>query len=383
MATQTGRVYLSPPDVGSDERDSLLAAFDSGWIAPVGPDLTHFETEFAAIVGAPHAVALSSGTAGLHLALGELGVGRGDDVIVSTFTFAASANPIVYLGARPVFIDSETVSWNMSPQLLSEELHIRARSGRLPKAVVTVDLYGQVADYDAITAACAEFDVPIVEDAAEALGAEHVASDGTVRPAGSFGRYGVFSFNGNKIITTSGGGMVVSRDGDGIEHIRYLATQARQAASHYEHTDIGYNYRLSNLLAAMGRAQLRSLAAKIDRRSEINREYRRLLGGIRGIRFSPVAPFSRSNNWLTCIVVDPKEAGVDRHDIERALADQDIESRPLWKPMHMQPVFKGAEARVDGTSEALFADGLCIPSGSALTGHDQLRVVEVIRDTVG
>jgi dTDP-4-amino-4,6-dideoxygalactose transaminase len=362
------RVFLSSPDVGDAERNALLAAFDSGWIAPVGPDLARFESALHDVVGR-HAVALSSGTAALHLALLAVGVEPGDDVLVSSFTFAASANAIVHCGATPVFVDSETDSWNMSPELLEDALDAAAERGRLPRAAVVVDLYGQCADYGRIVPVCRRHGIAVVEDAAEALGATYRA-----QPAGAFGDVSVLSFNGNKIMTTSGGGALLSPDPDVVERARYLATQARQPAVHYEHTEIGYNYRLSNLLAAMGRAQLERLPAMIARRLEINARYRAAFAEL-PLRFMPVPDWSGWNGWLTTVLFD--DAGA-RDAVMAALDAADIESRPLWKPLHLQPAFRSAPAHVDGTSEALFGSGLCLPSGSVLIDDDIERVIAVV-----
>ncbi len=363
-----GRVFLSAPDVGASERAALLRAFDSGWVAPVGPELDAFEAELAAFVGWPGVVAMSSGTAALHLALAVIGVQPGDEVIVSTFTFAATANAVTYLGATPRFVDSDAATWNMSPALLAAELADRAEAGRLPAAVVVVDLYGQCADYDEIAPLCSRYGVPLVEDAAEALGASYKG-----RAAGTLGDCGIFSFNGNKIMTTSGGGAFVSPDPAIADRVRYLATQARRPAVHYEHTEIGFNYRLSNLLAAMGRAQLERLPAMSARRIAINRFYRDALGDVDGLSFMPIV--DGWNGWLTCVTfADPAARDV----VQSALAAVDIESRPLWKPMHLQAVFADAPARVDGTSENLFAHGLCLPSGSALTDAQVERVADVV-----
>ncbi|WP_276113685.1 DegT/DnrJ/EryC1/StrS family aminotransferase [Desertimonas flava] len=367
-------MYLSAPDVGPLERDYLLRAFDSGWIAPAGPDLTAFESDIAAITGWPGAVALSSGTAALHLALLGCGVGPGDDVLVSTFTFAASANAINYCGANPVFVDSDATSWNMSAALLAEAIDRGRRAGRLPKAAVVVDLYGQTADYDAIAPLLAEHGIALIEDAAEALGATYKD-----RPAGALGDVGVFSFNGNKIMTTSGGGVFVSPDADAADRVRYLATQARQPAVHYEHTDIGFNYRLSNLLAALGRAQLERLPQMSKRRLEINQQYRDVLSDVDGLTFMPVPEWSGWNGWLTCVVLDDTTT---RDAIVAALDAADIESRPLWKPMHLQPVFAGAPVVEDGTSQDLFEHGLCLPSGSILSESDVARVADIVASTV-
>ena len=367
------RIFLSSPDVGPLERDALLRAFDSGWVAPAGPELEAFEQDIAAITGWPGAVAMSSGTAALHLALLGKGVQPGDHVLVSSFTFAATANAVAYCGAKPIFIDSDTATWNMNPQLLADELGQARRRNRLPAALVVVDLYGQCADYDQIVPQCHELGIPIIEDAAEALGATYKQ-----RPAGTLGDTGVFSFNGNKIITTSGGGMFVSPDVAAADQVRYLATQARRPAVHYEHTEIGYNYRLSNLLAAMGRAQLQRLPAMSERRQQINHRYRELLADIAGLAFMPIAPWGGWNGWLTCVEFDD----VTRRDaVQRALEQHDIESRPLWKPMHMQPVFAGCPARVDGTSEYLFDHGLCLPSGSVLTDDQVDLVAKVVLAT--
>jgi dTDP-4-amino-4,6-dideoxygalactose transaminase len=369
------RIFLSPPHMGSDERDLLLGAFDSNWIAPLGPHVDAFERDLCETVGVPHAAALSSGTAALHLALLMLGVGPGDEVLVSAFTFAASANVVAYLGATPIFIDSDTVSWNMDPALLEEELAACAKRGRLPKAAIVVDLYGQCADYDPILAACARYEVPVVEDAAEALGASYKG-----KPAGSFGAMAVFSFNGNKIITTSGGGMLVSEEAALVDRARHLATQARDPAPHYQHSGIGYNYRMSNLLAAVGRGQLRVLRDRVSRKREIFHYYRSALGDLPGISFMPIADYGEPNYWLTCILVDPERFGATREDLRIALEKGNIESRPLWKPMHLQPVFKDCRVRGGPGSEGLFRDGLCLPSGTALTDADIERVSGIIRE---
>ena len=371
------RILLSSPDVGPLEREALLRAFDSGWVAPVGPELDAFEADLAAFTGWSGTVAMSSGTAALHLALLAHGVGPGDDVLVSSFTFAATANAVTYTGATPRFLDSELASWNLDPQLLADELAAADAAGRLPAAVVAVDLYGQCADYDAIVPLCAQYGVPLVEDAAEALGSTH-----RDRAAGTLGDIGILSFNGNKIITTSGGGALLSPDPAVADRVRYLATQARQPAVHYEHTDIGFNYRLSNLLAAMGRAQLERLPGMSARRLAINEHYRRELADVPGLAFMPIAPWStadaggRWNGWLTCVTFDDP---AQRDRVQAALAAADIESRPLWKPMHLQPVFASAPTRVNGTSERLFDHGLCLPSGSVLTDAQVDRVVSVVR----
>jgi pyridoxal phosphate-dependent aminotransferase EpsN len=360
--------------MGNMERELLLKAFDSNWIAPLGPHVDAFEREFCKTIGVFHSVALSSGTAALHLAMILLGVSAGDEVLVSSFTFVATVNAVTYVGATPVLIDSDDISWNMDPRLLEEELKDCARRGKLPKAVIVVDLYGQCADYDSINAICDRFKVPIVEDAAEALGATYKG-----RPAGSFGKVGVFSFNGNKIITTSGGGMLVSEDDVLIDRARHLATQARDPAPHYQHSEIGFNYRMSNLLAAVGRGQLRVLDQRVARRREIFEFYRSALGNIPGIYFIPDAPYGKSNRWMTCITVDPEEFGASREDIRLALEAENIESRPVWKPMHLQPVFSGCRVRGGDVSAEIFEKGLCLPSGTVLEEVDLIRIVEIIR----
>ncbi len=367
------RIYLSPPDVGPEERRMLLEAFDSNWIAPLGPDVDAFEAELAERVGIGHAVALSSGTAGLHLSLLMLGVGPGDEVLVPSFTFVATANAVCYLGAEPVFVDSSASTWNIDPDLVADELAVRARQGRLPRALVTVDLYGQSADYDALLAAAAAYDVPVVEDAAEALGATYRG-----RAAGSFGAAAVFSFNGNKIITTSGGGMLVTDSAAFADRARYLATQAREPFPHYEHTTLGFNYRLSNLLAALGRAQLRGLDSRIDRRRRINEDYRRRLEGVPGIEFMPRADYGEPNHWLTCVTVDPEQFGTDRETIRLALEADDIESRPTWKPLHLQPLFSGRRVIGGPVCADVFHRGLCLPSGSALTDDELARITDIV-----
>jgi pyridoxal phosphate-dependent aminotransferase EpsN len=367
------RVYLSPPDLGAQERSLLLDAFDSNWVVTTGPHIDAFEREFAAAVGVPHAVAVSSGTAALHLALVALGIGRGDEVITSTMTFAATANVIVYVGATPVFVDVSADSWTLDPDLLDELLERRAQAGRRTAAVIAVDLYGQCANYDRVAAVCEWHGIPLIEDAAEALGA--TCGD---QQAGAFGQCAAFSFNGNKIITAGGGGMLVSHRVDIIDRARHLANQARDPAAHYQHSCIGFNYRLSNLLAAIGRGQLRSLNDKVRRRRAINDRYQRELALLPGIAFMPEADYGRGNCWLTCITVAPDEFGQTREEIRRSLETEDIESRPLWKPMHRQPVFAGCDIYGGAIADDLFEHGLCLPSGSALTPQEQALVIDVI-----
>jgi dTDP-4-amino-4,6-dideoxygalactose transaminase len=366
------RIYLSPPDVGDLEREYVMAAIDSNWVAPIGPDLDAFEADLARWSGREHAVGVSSGTAGLHLCLHALGIGKGDRVAVSTFTFAATANAVMYTGAEPVFIDSELVSWNMDADLLEQACANGARTGHPIRALVTVDLYGQCCDYDRIIPVCEKYGVVLIEDAAEALGATYKG-----RPAGSFGHAAVFSFNGNKIITTSGGGMVVTDDAAFAARIRHLATQAREPAPHYEHVELGFNYRLSNILAAFGRGQISNLNDRIARRKAINERYRSGLAGL-PLAFLPVPHWSKPNYWLTCIVLD-EDCHVERETIRLALETIDAESRPLWKPMHQQPAFKGAEHRTSCVADELFRRGLCLPTGSGLSTDDQERVIGVTR----
>jgi dTDP-4-amino-4,6-dideoxygalactose transaminase len=372
------RIFLSPPEVGAEERRMLLEAFDSNWIAPTGPDIDAFEREVADRAGVEHAVALSSGTAALHLALLLAGVERGDEVLVPSFTFIASAAAVTYVGARPVFVDCSADSWNLDPALVEEELTTRAVAGRLPAAVITVDLYGEAADYAALERLCAQFDVPLIEDAAEALGSTYGG-----RPAGSFGAAGVFSFNGNKIITTSGGGMLVTGSRLWADRARHLATQAREPYPHYEHAEVGYNYRLSNLLAALGRAQLRGLESRLTRRERIDAAYRDGLGGLGGISPMPRTPDGTSNYWLTCIRIDPEAFGADREQVRLTLERHDIESRPTWKPLHLQPAFAGIDLIGPGHCARVFDQGLCLPTGSALSVADQSRIIELIRGQSG
>lgn len=368
------RVYLSSPHMGGLEEQFVAEAFATNWIAPLGPHVDAFEREFADLIGVKDAAALSSGTAALHLALILAGVGPGDEVLVSTLTFAASVNPIRYLGAEPIFIDSERRSWNLDPHLLEENLEERARNGRIPKALVLVHLYGQSADIDPILALCDRYGIELIEDAAEALGATYKG-----RAPGTLGRAGIFSFNGNKIITTSGGGMLVSDDAELVARARKLASQARDPAPHYEHSEIGYNYRLSNLLAGVGRGQLRVLEDRVSARRRNFEYYREVLGDLPGIEFMPEAPWGRHTRWLTTLTIDPQELGASREDIRLALEEVNIESRPVWKPMHLQPVFAGCEVVGGEVSEDLFERGLCLPSGSNLTESDLERVVAVIK----
>jgi pyridoxal phosphate-dependent aminotransferase EpsN len=390
------------------ERALVESVFDSNWIAPLGPEVEAFEHEFAAAVGAGHSVALSSGTAALHLALKLVGVTGGDEVLVSTLTFAASVNPIVYLGGCPTFIDCDRTSWNMDPALLADAVEDRARKNWLPKAVVLVHLYGQSADIAPIKTTCDRYGIALVEDAAEALGASYgqegrgpsrdlvpgavsairaragdrrsaVAADTAKHAPGTFGRAGIFSFNGNKIITTSSGGMLVSDDADIVQHARRLATQARDPFVHYEHSEIGYNYRMSNLLAAIGRAQLTVLEDRVKAKRRIFDFYLNSLKDLPGIAFMPESAWGRATRWLTCITIDPAIARTDRETVRVALEAENIESRPVWKPMHLQPVFAKYESIGGAVAADLFEKGLCLPCGTAMTEDDLLRIVRVIR----
>jgi dTDP-4-amino-4,6-dideoxygalactose transaminase len=371
------RIYLSPPHMDSLEREFLLDAFDSNWIAPLGPHVDAFEAEMCAKIGCGHAAALSSGTAALHLALILLGVSRGDDVWCSTLTFAATANAIRYVGAEPVFIDATRSTWTLDPDILDDALARASKSGKLPKALIAVDLYGQCVDYNPIVASCARHGVKLVADAAESLGASYRGTN-----AGAIGAVSALSFNGNKVITTSGGGMLLSHDQTLVEMARFLATQARDPAPHYQHSHIGYNYRMSNLLAAIGRAQLRVLDDRVAKRRQINRRYREQLSDLPGVSFMPEASYGTSNCWLTCLTVDPDLLGATREDIRRHLESLDIEARPVWKPMHLQPVFADCRRLGGSVAEELFDRGLCLPSGSSLTESEQDRVIAAVRAVV-
>lgn len=369
----TERIYMSSPDVGELEQQYVLAAMAGGWIAPLGPDVDAFEAEVAERVGVEHGVALSSGTAALHVALVAWGVGPGDVVPTSSMTFAATANAIAYTGAEPYFVDCDPDTGNMDPRLLASVLDELAASGERVGAVMPVDLLGKAVDYTAITELTDRHGVRLLADAAESLGASHRG-----RAAGSFGDASVVSFNGNKIMTTSGGGMLLTRDEELAQRVRYLSTQARQPVVHYEHTEIGYNYRLSNLLAALGRAQLTRLDEMIARRREMRELYASLFAGVEGVEIFGREGDELDNVWLTSILVDRSVTGWAPADLSAWLAEVQIESRPLWKPMHLQPVFSAARAKVTGASERLFARGLTLPSGSALDADQRKRVVDRI-----
>jgi len=368
------RIYLSPPAVLGDEEAAIVSALASNWIAPLGPEVDGFEADLAGRVGVDHALVLSSGTAAIHLALLAMGVQAGDVVIVPSFTFIGSVNPAMYIGAEPWFVDSEPESWNLDPGLVREAIETARAEGRRVAAVIPVDLLGQCVDYAPLESVCDEFGVPIFEDAAEALGATYRG-----RPAGSFGQAAALSFNGNKIITTSGGGALVSDDEELIARCRHLSTQAREPVLHYEHRDIGYNYRMSNLLAALGRAQLATLDDRVAARRTLFDRYSDQLGDLDGVEFMPEAGFGESNRWLTALTIDPDRFGATNLDIIAALADENIEARPVWKPMHLQPVFDGARMFGGAVCEVLFAHGLCLPSGTQMTEDDIVRVVDGVR----
>ncbi len=403
-----------------EEMRFIVEAFDSNYVAPLGPQVDAFEREFCERTGFPYAIALTSGTAAMHLALRVLGVGPGDEVFASTLTFIGSISPIIFQGGTPVFIDSDLSSWNMNPDLLAKELETCYRRGSLPKAVVPTDLYGQCADLDRILQICALYGVPVVVDAAESLGAEYRKTDssgilaeqdryGYVH-AGTGAKAAVFSFNGNKIITSSGGGMLVSNDRDLIEQARFLSQQARDPAPHYEHSQIGYNYRMSNIVAAVGRGQLRVLDQRVEQKQKIYSYYKEALSGLPGIELMPESQHGRSTRWLTAILIAPDEFGANRETVRLALEEHNIESRPLWKPMHLQPVFstKGStvteqgerELKAEsagssgkgsykirvvggGVSEYLFERGLCLPSGTQMSEQDLDRIVGIIKNVHG
>lgn len=371
------KIYLSPPHMSGHEQEFIAEAFAANWISPAGPHIEAFERELAAKVGIGGAAALSSGTAAIHIALRLLGVGAGDTVFCSSLTFIASAYPVLYQKAEPVFIDSEPDSWNMSPDALKQAFIKAEKSGRLPKAVIIVNLYGQSADLGTLKEICDAYGVPIIEDAAESLGANYKE-----KASGTLGKFGIYSFNGNKIITTSGGGMLVSEDLEALKKARFLATQARDPARHYQHSELGYNYRLSNVLAGIGRGQLKVLDERVKARRAVFERYFDALSKIEGIEFMPEASYGRATRWLTAMTSDPKICGKTAVEVMVALEKENIEARPVWKPLHMQPLFKDSlyysHSPGAGISEGLFERGLCLPSGSSLTVEDQDRVIACI-----
>jgi dTDP-4-amino-4,6-dideoxygalactose transaminase len=367
------KIWMSAPHMGGTEEQYVKDAFDTNWIAPLGPNVNGFERDLELFLdNGCHVAALSSGTASLHLGLVLLGVKPGDEVICQSMTFSATANPISYVSATPIFVDSEPETWNISPALMEEAIKDRISKGKKPKAIIPVHLYGMPARIHEILAIAERYEIPVLEDAAESLG-----SSVNGRNCGTFGEIAVLSFNGNKIITTSGGGALVSRNNSYVNDARFLSTQARDEAPHYQHSKIGYNYRMSNLCAGVGRGQMEVLAKRIEERRNIYAQYRNKLGGIKGIYFLDEPNGYFCNRWLTTILVNPDEAGFTREDLRLSFEKENIESRPLWKPMHMQPVFAGCAFYGDGTAERLFQNGLCLPSSSNLDQNDMNRIFEV------
>ncbi|MFJ7934425.1 DegT/DnrJ/EryC1/StrS family aminotransferase [Sporosarcina sp. NPDC096371] len=372
------RIFLSSPHMSGNEQKYIDNAFETNWIAPLGPNVNAFEKEMAAYAGTEDAAVLSSGTAAIHLALELVGVQQGDTVFCSSLTFVASANPILYLGAEPVFIDSEEETWNMSPVALARAFEDAQAVRKLPKAVIIVNLYGQSAKIDELIAICDRYEVPVIEDAAESLGSSYKG-----KKSGTFGKFGIYSFNGNKIITTSGGGMLVSDDVDALDKARFLATQARDEAPHYQHSTVGYNYRMSNILAGVGRAQLEVLDNRVETRRNVFNRYVKSLGEIDGVHFMPELDGTFSNRWLTTLTMDPELIKITPYQIIDQLARENIEARPVWKPLHLQPLFGGCKfyphGEDDVVCERLFAEGLCLPSGSNMTVKQQEKVIEVVK----
>lgn len=369
------RIFLSPPHMGGNELAYIQEAFESNYIAPLGHNVDAFEAQIKTYTGAKYALALTSGTAAIHLALRVLGIKDGDEVMASSFTFIGSVAPILYERCTPFFIDSDMASWNLDPNLLEEELSQRAATGKKqPKALIVTHLYGQCADINRIAAICEHYGVHLIEDAAESLGATYEK-----KQSGTFGTMGIYSFNGNKIITTSGGGMLVSDDESLIAHARHLSTQAREPAPHYEHTEYGYNYRMSNIVAGIGRGQMEVLDERIQRRREIFELYHHGLGGIEGISFMPELEVSIGNRWLTTLML-PESISPEK--LRLALEKENIESRPLWKPMHAQPLFQGANQKITGVSDALFARGICLPSGSSLNDEDVATIISMVKHII-
>ena len=371
------RIYLSPPHMGHDEKRLMIDAFDSNWIAPLGPNVDAFENEFSEYVDIPYCHALNSGTSALHLSLRILGISEGDLVFCSSLTFAASANVILYEKAIPVFIDSIMESWNMDPQALEEAFSYYHRKNMIPKAVIVVNLYGQSADYTSILKICDKYNVTVIEDAAESLGATYMG-----KQTGSFGKLGIFSFNGNKIITTSAGGMLASEDKDLIDKARFLSNQAKEPVSHYEHIELGYNYRMSNILAAIGRGQLMVLNERVKCKRKIFDIYYQELSSIQGISFIMEEKFSQSNKWLTVIRINEEETGTDSTRLIKLLNENNIEAKPVWKPMHLQPLYRHYKlfSRF-GTpvSDVLFKEGVCLPSGTSMSYDEQMMIIDIIK----
>lgn len=372
------RIFLSPPHINGSEINYIHEAFESNWVAPLGPNVDAFEKEIASYVGVKDAVTLSSGTAAIHLALALLNVQKGDIVFCSNLTFVASANPIVYQGAEPVFIDSEPGTWNMSPHALEEGFINAVSNGKLPKAVIIVNLYGQSARMDELVSICQKYNVPIIEDAAESLGAKYKG-----KASGTFGEFGIFSFNGNKIITTAGGGVLISNNTEAIKKARFLAAQAKDPAPHYQHSELGFNYRMSNILAGIGRSQLQVLEERVQARRAIFEIYHQELSDIPGFSFMPELPDTFSTRWLTVLSIDVNKAGASIKDFITALESENIEARHVWKPLHMQPLFRGCKyypnSKDESVSEKLFQTGICLPSGSGMTFEEQMRVINCIK----
>jgi dTDP-4-amino-4,6-dideoxygalactose transaminase len=372
MTTREKRIYLSPPHMSGGEMKYIQEAFDQNWIAPLGPNVDAFEKAIADYTGIGHVAALSSGTAAIHLGLIILGVEPGDEVIASTFTFSATVNPIVYLGAVPILVDSEPETWNMDPELLEKAIKSRMAKGKKPKAILPVHLYGMPAKMDEIMKIANRYEIPVLEDAAEALGSKLGK-----QYAGTFGKIGVLSFNGNKILNTSGGGALLSNDREIVEKARFLSTQARDQARHYQHSHIGYNYRMSNILAGVGRGQMEVIQERVEKRRENFDFYFKNLQQLDGITLLR-EPSDRyfSNRWLTTLLINPKKTGITAHELQLALEEVNIETRPLWKPMHLQPVFSKYPSFVNGLSEKLFSEGVCLPSGTSLTDDDRKYILQ-------
>lgn len=369
------KIWLSSPHMGEDEFKFVKEAFDTNWIAPLGPNVDGFEQDLCNYTGSKYSAALSSGTAAIHLSLILLGVKPGDEVICSSFTFSASANPILYLGAIPVFVDSEISTWNINPAILETAIKDRIAKGKKPKAIIAVHLYGVPARIDEIMKIANKYEIPVIEDAAEALGSKYFG-----KPLGSIGVIGILSFNGNKIITTSGGGALISDNKDYIVKARFLSTQARDNAPHYQHSEIGFNYRMSNVCAGIGRGQMRVLDERVSQRRDNFKFYEYEIGSFAGIDFQLEPEGGFSNRWLTTIIIDPgKTGGIMREDLRLAMAKENIECRPLWKPMHLQPVFRQYPFYGDHTSEKLFENGLCLPSGSNLSAEDKARILNCFK----
>nr|WP_277751017.1 aminotransferase class I/II-fold pyridoxal phosphate-dependent enzyme [Staphylococcus saprophyticus]MDW4386069.1 aminotransferase class I/II-fold pyridoxal phosphate-dependent enzyme [Staphylococcus saprophyticus] len=370
------KIYLSRPHMGGNEQSYIARAFEQNWIAPLGENVTEFENSIKSYINIDEALAVSSGTAAIHLALIESGVTEDDYVFCTSLTFCATSNPILYQNAIPVFIDSELDSWNMSPVALEKAFKAFEKKSIKPKAVIAVNLYGQSAKLDEIKAICDAYNVTLIEDAAESLGAEFQG-----KMSGSFGEYGIFSFNGNKIITTSGGGMLVTNNSKSKEHALFLATQARDKAIHYQHSELGFNYRLSNISAGIGRGQMEILNQRVQKRREIFDEYYQALSDIEGIEFQPELPNSKSNRWLTALTIDENKTGFSANDVIEALSKENIEARPVWKPMHLQPLYSQYEYYFDGVDNAkyLFNQGICLPSGSDMAVEDQQRIIQIIK----